>query len=254
MIKINNIYTDVSKQGLGNRLFQYCWARDLAVKKNYELIAEPILGFPITYEKLKGFSTAENVLITPENTQLFNIKQIIDHDGAIIISGYPQRYEHYIQNKENIKKWLFIENENDYEKADPEDIVINVRLGDYVNLGWDLEMDYYKKVLERETYKNAYIICDEPTNPRLKILTDAGCKIKDNSNHGKMKFLADFVYVKSSKKTIIANSTFSWWASFLGDGIVYFPCLKFPWIKNPNYHDIDLRPYDEKRYKFIVYG
>lgn len=253
MIKINNIYKDVSKQGLGNRLFQYCWARDLATKKGYKLVADPILGFPITYEALDGISLTSNILVTPENTQIFNIPQILNHDGAIIIAGYPQRYEHYEKNKDDIKKWLYIENEKNYETADPYDIVVNVRLGDYVTLGWDLEMEYYKKVLEKETYKNAYIICDEPTHPNLKILTDMGCKIKDNSHHGKMKFLADFIFVKSSKKTIIANSTFSWWASFLGNGIIYYPCLKFPWIKNPSFTDIDLRPYDEERYRFVIY-
>jgi len=253
MIKINNIYKDVSKQGLGNRLFQYCWARDLAVKKGYELISDPILGFPTTYEKLNGISTTDNLLITPENTQLFNIFEILNHNGAIIVAGYPQRYQHYAENKENIKKWLYIENEKNYEVADSHDVVINIRLGDYVKLGWDLEMTYYKKVLERETYKNAYIICDEPNHPNLKVLTDMGCKIKDNSSYGKMKFLADFVFVKSSKKTIIANSTFSWWAAFLGEGDVYYPCVKFPWVKNPSYNDIDLRPYNEERYKFVSY-
>ncbi len=252
MIKINNIFKDVSKQGLGNRLFQYCWARDLAIQKGYKLVSDPILGFPITYEPLNGHSTTDNILITPEATQIFDIPKILNHNGAIIVAGYPQRYQHYIQNKDNIKKWLYIENEQNYDTVDPDDIVINVRLGDYVNLGWDLDMIYYKKILERETYKNAYIVCDEPHHQKLKILTDMGCKIKDNSFHGKMKFLADFVFVKSAKKTIIANSTFSWWASFLGDGLVYYPCLKFPWIKNPSYNDVDLRPYDEKRYKFVI--
>ena len=238
--------------GLGNRLFQYCWARDIAEKKGYSLEVPPILGFPETYKKISGLKREDNVLVTPPATQIFNIDQILKHDGKIIVYGYPQRYEFYINNKENIKKWLYIENENLYDKPDEEDLVINVRLGDYVSLGWDLEMDYYLKLLKKETFKNAVIICDEPNNPKLEALKGLGCIIKDNSHHKELKFLADFIYVKNSKKCIIANSTFSWWATFLGNGKVYFPCIKYPWIPNASQNDVDLFVYDENRYVRVI--
>ena len=245
MVTINNIYGDVSKNGLGNRLFQYCWARDIAEKNNYKLIVDPIMGFPITYNPTGEIILSHNQLITPPATQIFNIEQIFNHKGHIIVYGYPQRYEYYINNKENIKKWLYIENEEIYDTPSVDDLVINIRLGDYVRLGWDLDIKYYINILKKETFKNAIIICDEPNNPKLIPLKEIGCVVKDNSNHGRLKFLAD------SKKCIISNSTFSWWATFLGEGIVYFPCFKFPWISNPGKDDVDLRVYDEDRYKFI---
>lgn len=252
MITINNIYSNVSKNGLGNRLFQYCWAREIAVYKNYKFTCEPIKGFPITYNLLDGVECTDNILVTPPATQIFNTDQIFNHDGGIIVYGNPQRYEHYINNKENIRKWLYIENESFYDKPDPDDLVVNIRLGDYVNLGWDLDMSYYINIIKRETFKNTIIICDEPNHPNLNILKDMGCLIKDNSKYGDFKFIADFVYVKNAKKCIIANSTFSWWASFLGSSEkIYFPCIKFPWVSNPGLDDVDLRVYDEKRYEFI---
>jgi len=252
MILINNIYNDVSKQGLGNRLFQYCWSREIAERKGYGLVCEPILGFPTTYNNIIGIEKTDNIYITPPATQIFDMENIYNHNGQIIIYGYSQRYEFYINNKENIRKWLFIENEEIYEKPDIDDIVLNIRLGDYVGLGWDLPMDYYTEILKNETYKNAIIVCDEPQNPKLSVLKDMGCIIQDNSNHGRMKFLADFVFVKNAKKCIIANSTFSWWATFLGNSEkIYFPCKKYPWISNPGKDDVDLRVYDEERYKFV---
>lgn len=251
MVTVNNIYTNVSKNGLGNRLFQYCWAREIAEYKNYKLICEPIKGFPITYSTLDGKECRHNILVTPPATQIFNLDQIFNHDGGIVVYGNPQRYEHYIKNKKKIKEWMYIENEENYETPHPDDLIINVRLGDYVPLKWDLEMDYYASILKREKFRNAIIICDDPHDNKLNTLKDLGCQIKDNSNYGELKFISDFVYVKHAKKCIIANSTFSWWAAFLGTGKIYFPCLKFPWISNPTLNDVDLRVYDEKRYEFI---
>lgn len=253
MILIRSIYNNVSKQGLGNRLFQYCWARNIAETKGYALISDPIEGFPETYNHVPGEVVKQFVVSTPEATQMFDMNAIYNHQGGIVIAGYSQRYEHYLSIKDNIKQWMRIENEEKYETPDENDIVINVRLGDYVPLGWDLPMEYYLNVLKTETYNKAIVITDEPMHPTLEILKSHGCIIKDNSHHGHNKFIADFVYVKHANKTIIANSTFSWWASFLGEGKVYFPCLKFPWISNPGPNDVDLRVFDEDRYNFI-YG
>ena len=252
MVTINKIYHDVSKQGLGNQLFQYCWAREIAERKGYLLESSPILGFPITYTKLDGIINNDNPILTTGDTQVFDMDSIYNHNGQIIIYGYSQRYDFYIKNKENIKKWLYIEDEDIYEKPNENDLILNIRLGDYVGLGWDLDMKYYIDIIKKETYDNVIIVCDEPENPKLSILKEMGCSIKDNSNIGNMKFLADFVFVKNAKKCVIANSTFSWWATFLGNAeTIYFPCIKFPWISNPGKNDIDLRVYDEKRYKFI---
>lgn len=257
MVVINSLYNDVSKQGLGNRLFQYCWARQISEKKNYKLVTPFITGFPITYNNTEGIENVYNTYRTPEATQIFDMDYINNHNGQIVVAGYSQRYEHYISYKESIRKWLFIENEDKYEKPDDKDLILNIRLGDYVRLGWDIEMEYYINILNKESFNNAIIICDDPNNSKLDTLKNMGCKVKDNSNWGSNKFLADFVYVKYSKKSIISNSTFSWWATFLGEGKVYFPCFKFPWnnsletLKSSNIEEIDLRVYDEDRYKFI---
>lgn len=251
MINIQVIHSNVSKQGLGNALFQYCWAREIAERKKYKFIPYPISGFPETYKTIEGKEITDNILVTPGATQMFNMDQIYQHDGRVIVYGYSQRYEYYVHFKQKIKQWLYIENEDSYEKPNSEDLIINVRLGDYVPLGWDLPMSYYLDILKTETYHNAIIITDEPTHPSLQILKSHGCVIKDNSHLGDNKFIGDFVYVKHAKKTIIANSTFSWWATFLGEGRVYFPCLKFPWISNPGTNDVDLRVFDEDRYIFI---
>lgn len=253
MIELHTTYNNVSKQGLGNRLFQYCWARDIAERKGFYFKTNPIAGFPKTYNDVPGIKFFENELVTPEDTQIFDMDEIYNHLGKIIVHGYSQRYEYYVNNKKNIKKWLKIEDENLYEIPNEDDIVVNVRLGDYVSLRWDLPIEYYEEMLKTENYRNAYIICDEPENPKLNKLVSMGCIIKDNTHHKNKKYIADFVFVKNAKKLIIANSTFSWWAAFLGNAKVYYPCIKFPWIPNPTNTDVDLMVFDEDRYKFVYW-
>ena len=46
--------TVVSQGGLGEQMFQYAFSRILAAKYGYALHAQPIFGFPNTYERQSG--------------------------------------------------------------------------------------------------------------------------------------------------------------------------------------------------------
>jgi len=257
MIEISKIHHWQENQALGNRLFKYCWAREIAEKKGFCLISDPIIGFPETYKILPGKKISENELIPggAKQTQIFNMNDIYNHSGKIRIHGYPQRYEYYAFNKDNILKWLTIENEELYDVPDEDDIVMHVRLSDYVTRRWNIQIEYFISILRQEKYKNAYIVTEDPTNPEIQKLIDFGCILKDNSRFGPVNgSIADFVFLKKSKKIIMSASTFSWWASFLGEGIVYYPYNVGPWIKSPGINDIDLRVFDDPRYRFVEIG
>lgn len=236
---------------IGNNLFHYCWGREIAERKGYHLKTKRIEGFPGTYEDIPGKVISENPLVTPVATQVFDMTQIYNHPGKIFVAGYPQRYELYSFNKENIRKWLKIENEESYDFPDEDDIVMHIRLGDYTHYGWHMPVEYYQSILKNKKYKNAYIITDDPNHPELQKLTNIGCIIKDNSRFNHMQHIADFVFAKNATRFILSPSTFSWWAAFLGNGTIYFPCIKYPWTENPAKDEIDIRVLDEPRYKFV---
>ena len=97
-------------------------------------------------------------------------------------------------------------------------------------------------------------MCSAGINGRLKInRARPNCSERRVINSINKKYIADFVFVKNAKKVIIANSTFSWWAAFLGEGKVYYPYIKFPWLPNPTKSDIDLGVYNESRYNFVYW-
>ena len=112
-------------------------------------------------------------------------------------------------------------------------VFIHIRRGDYLNLkGWTLSMDYYKRAVK--------YIQDNVENPRFFVFgQDCGNYIKNEFgidvpfeivgeiNSKNKEDWKDLVLMKACKHAIIANSTFSWWAAWLGrantDGIVIAP-------------------------------
>ena len=78
MVELQTSYMgkDVSKKGLGNRLFQYCWSREIAEKKGFYFKTDSIPGFPETYDDILGVKFFENEYVTPGPTQIFDMDKI----------------------------------------------------------------------------------------------------------------------------------------------------------------------------------
>ena len=90
-------------------------------------------------------------------------------------------------------------------------IGVHVRRGDYLKLGWALDMDYYKRAMD--------FIKSKLDDPKFYVFTDdveycennfPGCRIISIGP------VEDFYLMSMCGGfNIIANSTFSWWAAFL---------------------------------------
>jgi hypothetical protein len=241
---------------LGNNMFQYCFGRILAEKLEYELIANPIMGFDETNQKVNG----KRVEGYPPKLGFHEVDidnlLSLDPPQPIFLDGFYQRYEYYKGHKEKIKKWLQIDN-HDVGQTD-EDIIIHLRLGDDIT-SFDADNPYiipfsfYEKALESTSYNKLYM-CSEPETINSKYIKqfDKYDPIILNGDT-----LSDFRSLKSFKKIIISQSTFSWWAAFLSDATeIFFPLpnegesrLVNEW--SDARPDIDLVVSDESRYKYI---
>jgi hypothetical protein len=228
--------------GLGNNLFQYAIGRILAEELGYELKADPIKGFPKTYKKIKGKNYSNYKKIILEG-QKINIKKILNskEKNYIILDGYFQRYEYYEKHKNKIKNWFKFEKNF---KKNKQDILLNIRRGDFVQIGQALPKEYYEKALSKAKYEKIYITTDDSNDPFVKYFVKKYDAIITNNN-----YLDDFRFISSFDKIIMSQSTFCWWATFLSNAKeIYFPIPKKGyWSLNS---EVDLRV-DEKRYKYI---
>lgn len=144
------------------------------------------------------------------------------------IYGYFQDAEMAQFVRDKIKKEICFSKEND-EHVDFPSIAISIRCGDdYKTQGWPIcTEDYYKKGLD-------YIIKEKYTAQNIKVLvfSDEIEKAKKMEIHPnaiyveKMNAIEQLALMGRCSDYVIANSSFSWWGSFLGrkqDSIVIMP-------------------------------
>ena len=93
-----------------------------------------------------------------------------------------------------------------------ENFVVHVRGGDYkLNPSLVLDVAYYKKALLGEEF--FFIVTDDRPYAK-KLFSDMPIPYYIVETHGALE---DFIVIMMSKKKILANSTFSWWAAELSD-------------------------------------
>jgi hypothetical protein len=103
-------------------------------------------------------------------------------------------------------------------------------------------------------YARCIIVTDAPNHPLL----DGFREIKNVVIRNKSR-MEDFAFMKYAKRLILSQSTFSWWASFLGDQEkVYAPLtinnnVPHYWKATPTLlNDVDLIPDNNKYIKFYI--
>lgn len=188
--------------GLGNQLFQYAFAKNLAIKNNAKLILDTATGFYSDYRWHNKFLLNK-----------FNIKNFISKKFVFTFFLYRIYKFFFIKKIFNNIFGKIIINEtetNQYEKK-----ILNYQFdNDLYLLGFFQSEKYFKE--------NKYVILKEltPNNPKKKIFTNINNKIK-NSNSvaigcrlyenlpkkivNKMGGVASNVFYESSIKKIIQS-------------------------------------------------
>jgi hypothetical protein len=176
--------------------------------------------------------------------------EILQLSGHAYYNGYFQTEKYFKEIEQQIRKeftfpslpeddafnqeWL-----NKIKSAE-NSVCIHIRRGDYLNLsGWVLPLSYYRDAA-------AYIIANvkNPTffvfgsecDDFIKKEFDIGCKFEiiGETNAQNKEDWKDMVLMSACKHAVIANSTFSWWAAWLGEnksdsGIIIAPS---PFVEN----------------------
>lgn len=241
-----------SDGGLGNQLNYFLTGYHLYQLTGLKFEPKRINGFINTYNSIGDIENHSQVLTSSfySYRKLF-FEKLKESYRGIIVDNMIHRYEVFKQiGQGNVKNYLAIDNENLYEKANENDLIIHIRLGDYrwAGGGAIADKNLYLNVINSETFNNCIIITDDPNDSYLDDFKRIGCQIRSRSP------LEDFCYLKSAKKICISKSTFSWTAAYISEADkIYFPLSdnRWPYFANPGPDDADMRPTDLSNWIFI---
>lgn len=171
-----------------------------------------------------------------QNDNNFDIKKL----GKINrLTGHWQNIDEFIKNKNFIQKSILnIENFKEMEEIKSNDdgmTAIHIRRGDYVDLGLNLSLNYYKNAIymANNTIENFKfeVFSDDIQWAKSQIIFNKCIKFNEYSNSEESN-LEDFKKLFNFKNYIISNSTFSLIPALLNsdkNGKIFYPD---PWIKN----------------------
>jgi len=243
------------RNGLGNCLFQYCFGRLISEKYDLQLKyldqnGRSCYKNPIEYGLEIGGKIQPCSIDPLHAVDIFRISSTygkfekffkLDQDKIKkmnLLLGYPsyingliEDYRIYTPHIEKINKWF-----PKSETINSEDLVFHIRLGDNWNTpqatnGGVIPQEYYLECETRVSYNKLFIVTDDPSDPYHNsfkhldpiFLTNEGAPEdtfieefkylnKNNVNH----CIRDFNFLRSFDNIVVGNSTFSWWAAFLG--------------------------------------
>ena len=155
------------------------------------------------------------------------------------LTGHWQNIDEFIKNKNFIQKSILnIENFKEMEVIKTNDdgmTAIHIRRGDYVDLGLNLSLNYYKNAINmaKNTIKNFKfeVFSDYIQWAKSQIIFNKCIKFNEYSNSEDSN-LEDFKKLFNFKNYIISNSTCSLIPALLNsdkNGKIFYPD---PWIKN----------------------
>lgn len=227
VLKIDNpqniVLLQLSQAGLGNLLFQYYAADIYAKKHKKQLIVLNERRIHNIFQNIKKPEKILNSFHTIHAPFNFMNRTIDMNADYLLLNGNPinatlfSDEEAYIQNQTVFSHPLSEKNQHIADKMQQENsVAIHVRRGDFKIAGIDmLKMSYYDKAIQ---YMNSHL-----SNPHFYIFSDdiQWCKenFKLSDPHTfvdwNTKDYEDLHLMTQSKHNIIANSSFSWWGSFL---------------------------------------
>ena len=203
---------------LGNRLYLYAAGRLLAAKLKLALIADPLDGFPSTRNFIDG-----NIIREPVR-KLNGADPIpswpyIDylHGSSIEIEHGFVNSKYFIHDRALIKKWFDVK---PIMHPGPDDVLVNVRLREFCDLGLALDPCYYTTVLNRLSFDKLYLMTDDPKHEYLRVFDRYNPEYI--TGYGPEHFLKAIGF----NRIVMSNSTFCWWFTFLSDAEeIYFPMI-----------------------------
>lgn len=197
------------KGRIGNNMFQYAMARLIAAHNGLKLVTP--------WNDPKFIEATDN----PEGLSITgDLKRVVDtlenplreeYCCEVVVDGFFQDARYYNEWREEIRTFWKLPT----TQKNTEDLVIHLRLTDYY---WRpnscvIHPEWYYSIIKREKFRKLYIVV-EPHVTNKKYLSYFK-QYRPVIVSGTPK--DDFEFLMSFDRIACSNSTFAWWAAFLGN-------------------------------------
>ncbi len=231
---------------MGNRIFQYAFGYILSKLKNCSFYHNSLPNFRIP-SNLANVGSLNNHLNTRRyGDQYADIDMLVNHEGDIIVDSWVQKSRFYIDYREELKNLFNVKD----TIVNKDKLVLHIRETDYITINAFLGYDYYKKLISDSNFKEVIIVTDNSKSETVrKLIKEDGCTLSTEgvvdtfTVHSDSRAMDDFKTLMYSENIAISQSSFSWWAAFLGNHKkIIFPFKTGVdwWPMDPGKDDIDL--------------
>ena len=236
---------------MGNRMFQYAFGYLLAKKKNTDLYTSGLPNFNIQPHIPPAWVSLRGVICTGTyGNQYVDMQALLETDKSIVVNSYVQKACYHIQDRDTLRDVFNIK----HVPINAGKLVLHIRETDYVKIGKSLNYKHYKQLINESKFTDIVIVTDNSQCDTVKRLISEGCTLNtsgvvdefDTTNDE--RGMNDFNTLLQSENIAISQSTFSWWAAFLGNHkriIIPYTREGGMWSLHPGKDDIDLNFHDE---------
>ena len=198
---------DIPGAGLGNKMFINALAYIISLKTGKELITTPIEFFNNTKINVRIDTLIDPLYTRQYGDQYVNLDELYNHRGDIVVNSFAQRQEYYTNYRDELQSFFY---EATNGGVQHNGTVLYIRNGDYRDIGVYLGLENYCTILDSIDHSNLTIVV-EHIDSDVEIIAQ-----KYNANIFSKSAFEDFLYIKNAGNIVMSQSTFSWWAAFLG--------------------------------------
>lgn len=205
----------------GNNFFQYVCARLFAERAGLDLATpwkRPELARELPARPGRQVNREMAVLTDADN--------VLDRHwtpARYVLDGYFQVSQWYHRERARIRSFFALP---EVPRAHEQDVVVSLRIGrDYRELGWRIPADWYVDVLSGMSFRRLHLVTDADDGAYMRPFGRWN-PVRGGGNH-----VEDWNYIRRFRRVILSNSSFSWWAAFLGNAedVTTFA----PWVPHP---------------------
>lgn len=242
---------------MGNRMFQYAFGYLLANQKGVPLYTEGLPNFNIAPTPYSIIETPCIETIHYGNNHV-NYEELLKYDKNIVINSFVQKALYYKAFRNKLRTAFNIIPK---QIINSNKLVLHIRETDYKDIGCFLGYENYKKLIDQIGLNEVIVVTDNSNCDTVQMLLKDGCTLNTQGYVDKFdtvsddRAMNDFYTLLYSENIAISQSSFSWWAAFLGfHKKVYFPYIGQVsiWKAQPEKDDIDLFYFSEETHKLVL--